>query len=129
MIINPAEIAVRVDPGRPSSARAWARALELTAPITPHPDRILPAVIEELAETFGDAPALLSDTGHLTYRALAERSARYARWAIEQGLGKGEAVCLLMPNRPEYLAIWLGVTSVGGIVALLNTNLAGASLG
>src|SRR5207253_1813795 len=36
--------------------------------------------------------------------------------------------CLLMLNRPEYLAIWLGITRVGGVVALLNTNLAGLAL-
>ena len=30
-----------------------------------------------------------------------------------------------MPNRPDYLAIWLGITRVGGVVALLNTNCAG----
>src|SRR4029077_2905450 len=112
---------------RPSSARAWARALERTAPIVRHPDRILPTVVETLAETRGDAPALLSDGECLTYRALAERSARYARWAIGQRLDKGDAVCLLMPNRPEYMAIWLGITRAGGVVALLNTNLAGAA--
>src|SRR6185436_16739777 len=50
------------------------------------------------------------------------------RWALAQGLGKGETVCLLMPNRPEYLAIWIGVTSVGGVAALINTNLVGPSL-
>jgi fatty-acyl-CoA synthase len=33
-----------------------------------------------------------------------------------------------MPNRPEYLAIWLGVTRIGGVVALLNTSLSGAAL-
>ncbi len=33
-----------------------------------------------------------------------------------------------MPNRPEYMAIWLGITSVGGVVSLINTNLRGASL-
>jgi fatty-acyl-CoA synthase len=114
--------------GKPSAARAWSRALELTAPIARNPDRILPTVIEELAEKFGDAPALLSNQECLTYRALAERSARYARWAIEQRLAKGEAVCLLMPNRPEYMAIWLGITRVGGVVALLNTNLLGPAL-
>ncbi len=27
-----------------------------------------------------------------------------------------------MPNRPEYMAIWLGITSVGGVVALINTQ-------
>jgi len=111
-----------------SAAQAWLRALELTARIPKHPHRILSTVIEELAEKFGEAPALLSDRECLTYRALAERSNRYARWALEQGLAKGDAVCLFMPNRPEYMAIWLGITRVGGIVSLLNTNLAGPSL-
>ena len=47
---------------------------------------------------------------------------------MQQGIKKGDVVCLLMPNRPEYLAFWVGVTRVGGIVALLNTNLSGPSL-
>src|ERR1700719_1809148 len=34
-----------------------------------------------------------------------------------------------MPNRPEYLAIWLGITKVGGVVSLINTNLRGTALG
>src|SRR5207247_7768852 len=93
-----------------------------------NPRRILPGVIEELAESCGEAPALLSDRERLTYRALAERSNRYARWALEQGLAKGETICLLMPNRPEYMAIWLGVTRVGAVVSLLNTHLVGPSL-
>jgi fatty-acyl-CoA synthase len=33
-----------------------------------------------------------------------------------------------MPNRAEYLAIWLGITRIGGIVALINTNLGGPAL-
>ena len=33
-----------------------------------------------------------------------------------------------MPNRPEYMAVWIGITSVGGVVALINTNLIGPSL-
>src|SRR6266571_2513932 len=104
------------------------RTLKMTTPIAKNPTRVFPAVVEELAEKFGEAPALLSDRERLTYRALAERSNRYARWALDQGLAKGDAVCLFMPNRPEYMAIWLGITSVGGVVALLNTNLAGPSL-
>lgn len=111
-----------------SPAKAWLRALERTAPIAHNPERIFPTVIQDLAEQFGDMPALLSDRESLTYRDLAERSNRYARWALDQGLPKGEAVCLFMPNRPEYMAIWLGITKVGGVVALLNTNLTGSSL-
>src|SRR5580704_18282817 len=114
--------------GEDSALRDWVRALEATASIAANPRRILPRVIEELAETRGDAPALLSAHECLTYRALDDRANRYARWALEQNLGKGETVCLVMANRPEYLAIWLGITKMGGVVSLINTNLRGSAL-
>jgi fatty-acyl-CoA synthase len=127
MIGPDAEILDRAPRGK-GPARAWLRALELTAPIAQKRRRTFPAVIEELAERFSDAPALLSDTESLSFRALAERSNRYARWALAQHIGRGDTVCLLMPNRPEYMAIWLGIARVGGAVALLNTHLVGSSL-
>jgi fatty-acyl-CoA synthase len=111
-----------------SAARAWLRGLELTAPIPKNPGRVISTVIEELAARYGDTPALLSERESLTYRELAERANQYARWALGQGLAKGDVVALLMTNRPEYFAVWLGITSVGGVVALLNTNLLGPSL-
>jgi len=111
-----------------SAAKAWVRALEMTARIDASPARTLPAVIDALAEQFGDTPALLSDAECFTYRELAERARRYARWALNQGLAPGDVVALMMPNRPEYMAIWLGLTRVGVVVALLNTQLTGASL-
>jgi fatty-acyl-CoA synthase len=127
ILIEPA-IQVGAPSAKASSARAWMRALELTAPIAKHRERILPTVIQEMAVRQGEAPALLSDRESLSYRALAERANQYARWALAQGLAKGDVVCLLMPNRPEYMAIWLGITSVGAAVSLLNTNLIGPSL-
>ncbi len=111
-----------------SSGKAWLRALELTAPIARSRDRILSTVIEERAAQLDDTPALLSSRECMTYRELSRRINQYARWALEQGIAKGEVVGLLMGNRPEYIAIWLGITSVGGVVSLLNTNLTGASL-
>jgi fatty-acyl-CoA synthase len=118
----------KANPAAKAPAKAWLRALELTAPIAQHRDRVFPTVIEELAARLGDAPALLSDRESLTFRALNERANQYARWALDQGLAKGDAVCLMMPNRPEYMAIWLGITKIGGVVALINTNLTGPSL-
>src|SRR5271167_3001386 len=111
-----------------SVSRAWLRALELTAPIPRQRERVLPAVVDELGQRLGDKPALLSDRENFTYHELAGRARQYARWALAQGVAKGDVVGLLMPNRPEYMAIWLGITKVGGVVALLNTNLAGPSL-
>jgi fatty-acyl-CoA synthase len=108
--------------------RGALRTLRLTKPIARNPARIFPVVVEEIAARYGDKPALVSDRESLTYRGLVERSCRYSRWALAQGLAKGEVVALLMTNRPEYVAIWLGVVRAGGTVALLNTNLSGAAL-
>jgi len=116
------------DGSRNSSLKAWVRALEMTTPIARNPAVTLPVLIDTLADRFVAAPALLSESQNLTYRGLAERSSQYARWALRQGLSFGDVVCLLMPNCPEYMAIWLGITRVGGIVSLLNTNLVGDSL-
>jgi fatty-acyl-CoA synthase len=115
-------------PAAGSAAKAWVRALELTAPIARNPMRTFPAVVEELAQRFGDAPALMSDAETLTFRTFSDRSNRYARWAWRHNVGKGDTVCLLMPNRPEYMAIWTGICRAGGVVALLNTHLVGPSL-
>src|SRR5215467_4197225 len=115
--------------GRSGSAlQAWVRALEATAPIAARPRRVLPDVIEELALRFGDAPALLSQAECLSFRALASRMNQYARWTLASGVDKGGSVALLMPNRPEYMAIWLGITRAGCVAALLNTNLEAKAL-
>ena len=65
------------------------RALEATAPIAGNPQRLLLDAVEDIAQIQGDAEALISERGTLTYRALVERSHRYARWALDQNLAKG----------------------------------------
>lgn len=111
-----------------SPLKAWVRALERTSAIGRDPTLTLPLVIDGLADRFGDRPALLGPETFLSYRALAEASHRFARWGLAQGLGRGDAICLLMKNRPEYLAIWVGLSRIGVGVALLNTNLTGEAL-
>ena len=111
-----------------SPLQAWVRALELTAPIDRREAPALPVLIEALAERFGDASALSDRVTSLSYRELAESVNQYARWARDKALAPGDVVCLLMPNCPDYLAIWLGLTRAGVVVALLNTNLTGTAL-
>lgn len=106
----------------------WLRALERTAhAVRPH-DRTFGQILDELSATHGDRPALIGETAMLTFRGLTARANRYARWALEQGVGKGDCVALLMPNCPDYVAIWSGISRVGGVVALVNINLSGQAL-
>jgi fatty-acyl-CoA synthase len=104
------------------------RALARTKPVGQNPTRTFCDLADELAVKFGGSVALLSERETFSYREWNGRANRYARWARSQGLGKGDVVCLLMPNRPEYLAIWLGFARAGLITALINTNVSGASL-
>lgn len=111
-----------------SASAAWLRALTMTAPISKSRYRIFPALIDELGERFSEKTALLCWDGSLSFAALSARANQYARWAIDRGIKQGDVVCLYMPNCAEYLPIWIGITSIGGVVALLNTNLTGQSL-
>ncbi len=106
----------------------WLRALQMTAPIGKTPQRILPVAFDEIALKHENAPALISRAETYSFRELAEQSLRYARWGLVQGLAKGDVVALIMENRADYVAIWLGLNRIGVIVALLNTNLSGDAL-
>ena len=111
-----------------SPSQAWVRALERTAAIGRDPTLTLPLVVSALAERRGDAAALIGPETRLSYRELAAASQRYARWGLARGLARGDVICLLMKNCPEYLAIWLGLSRIGASVALINTNLSGELL-
>jgi fatty-acyl-CoA synthase len=113
---------------RPSAAKTWLNAIALTSQIELEPHRLFADFVEEWAQRQPARPALLSDGQSFTYGELAARINRYAHWARGLGIRTGHTVCLLMPNRPDYLACWLGISSVGGTVALINTRLVGRSL-
>jgi hypothetical protein len=63
-----------------SPAKAWARALEITAQATRDPAQILPRAAAEWADKYGDATALISDQERLSFRALEARMNQYSRW-------------------------------------------------
>ena len=113
---------------KPSAAKTWLKAIELTSRIEMEPQRLFADVVDDWAKRQPERPALLSADESFSYAALTARINQYARWARRQGIGPGRTVCLMMPNRPDYLACWLGITSVGGVVALINTRLIGQSL-
>jgi fatty-acyl-CoA synthase len=108
--------------------KAWLNALEMTAPIVRNPETTLLKMIEAVASKQPHAPALLSSSESFSYRQLVMRCNRYTDWALAQGLGREDSVCLFMPNCPEYIAAWLGITATGCTVGLLNTKLVGSSL-
>ena len=88
----------------------------------------VPQLLEERAEEFGDRPFLHFGERTVSYREHNAAANRVAHWAHEQGLRRGDSVALLMENRPEYLATWMGLSKLGVVTALINTNLTGKTL-
>ena len=112
----------------PSASKIWLKAIELTARIETLPGRLFADVVEDWAKRQPDRTALVADETTIDYAGLSKRINRYARWARSVGMEKGNTVGLIMPNGIDYVAAWLGISRVGGVVALLNARLVGPSL-
>src|ERR1700758_5419812 len=92
---------------KPSAAKSWLKAIELTSRIEANPSRLFADVVEDWAAREPDRAALISQAETFSYRPLAERINRYARWALAAGIEPGDTVCLLLPSRSDYIAAWL----------------------
>ncbi len=111
-----------------SASADWLRALERTAAITLDSTRTLAVTVEDRGAVAPDSPALIGTDETLTYGELAATIRRVARWALAEGLAPGDRVALMMTNAPAYAAIWLGLSRVGIVTALINTQLTGEGL-
>ncbi len=107
--------------------RAVARRL---ADLDVTPNQTLRDEIEEWAAAHRDRLAFLAVDGseRLTYGDFAGQAARWARWTILHGVGRGEPVVVLMANRPERIAAWTGIATAGAVAALLDPGLDGPTL-
>lgn len=55
---------------------------------------------------------------------IASKSNQVARTMQEHlQLKRGDVVCVFLPNSGEYIWTWLGIAKVGGVSALINSNL------
>ncbi|CAG5097119.1 Similar to SLC27A4: Long-chain fatty acid transport protein 4 (Macaca fascicularis) [Cotesia congregata] len=63
-----------------------------------------------------------------TFQEIEDLSNKVAYVFKSHGYRKGDVVALLMENRPEYVAIWLGLSKLGVTIPLINTNLRKTSL-
>lgn len=69
---------------------------------------------------------ITAEDGHPTTTLMLEKLAnQFANWGIGVGLKQKSTVCLMVYNRPEYVAYWLGMAKIGVSTALLNTNIVG----
>ncbi len=113
----------------PDSFKITKGALHL-AWLSLSPDRpvSIGLMLEKLAENHGDDCALLFDGKRWSYREFNSWANRHAHVLRHHGVKSGEAVAILMENRPEVLAAVAGTVKLGGIAGMLNHNQRGETL-
>ncbi|MCE3290286.1 MAG: long-chain-acyl-CoA synthetase [Caulobacter sp.] len=115
-------------------ARDWKffqglrRTLKWVKPIAPDSPNLICDDLERAVDAHRERPAITFEGKTVTYGEMDAIANRFAHWAKGQGITRGQTVALFLPNRLEYLPIWLGLTKVGIATALINNNLTGAAL-
>ncbi|XP_004530848.1 long-chain fatty acid transport protein 1 isoform X2 [Ceratitis capitata] len=79
-------------------------------------------------EKYPDKLVIVSETQSWTFRQLDQFANRIADLFHSHGFKKGDVIGLLLENRAEFVGMWLGLSKLGITIALVNTNLTGASL-
>lgn len=59
---------------------------------------------------------------------MEEFSNKIANVFKSQGYKKGNVISLYLENKPEYIGIWLGLSKLGVVIPLINSNLKQKSL-
>ncbi|TJZ58739.1 long-chain fatty acid--CoA ligase [Streptomyces piniterrae] len=72
------------------------------------------------ARRFPDRPAVRLGTQTVTYAALDALSAHVAADLRARGVTPGDRVAVMLPNVPEFVALYFGVLRAGGIVVPLD---------
>jgi len=103
--------------------RAALRTLGRIKPFQPKASFNAAEGIEVWAQKTPQAVAIYYKEQKVTFAELDSLANKYARWAKQQGVGKGDVVALLMENRAEYVIAWLGLIKIGAVAALINNHL------
>ncbi len=80
--------------------------------------------LSDAAAVHAARPALVGETGTVTYAEIERRARVAAATLRERGVASGDRVALLLPNGPSFIAAFLGALRLGAIVVPLNTLLA-----
>lgn len=88
--------------------------------VLPYPELSLHERFRKQAALNLDAPAVVSETGILTYRELDDQSEILSRHLLGHGQSRGSRVGILMDTSPEYAVALFGILKTGAAYVVLD---------
>lgn len=96
------------------AGRGWNAMLE---------NHSLPHFIMQSIEKHQVKVYLQFEEQRVTYEDLHHRITRAIAGLYELGIQKGDKVCIMLHNTPEYLDVWFALSFMGAITVPLNVHL------
>ena len=96
--------------------------MELFRPSLQYPSHPYAEMLAQTSQRYPEQVALIYKDVNLTYRELDALVNSFANALLDIGIRKGQRVCLLMTNRPEYLISWFAVTRIGVVASPMNPS-------
>src|SRR5215470_19153477 len=89
---------------------------------------LLGDILRRHAAVRGDKTAYVVGPDRVTYAAFHARSNQLARALARLGVGRGDRVAVMAPNRVEYPIIYFAVLKLGAIVVPVNARFTAAEV-
>jgi crotonobetaine/carnitine-CoA ligase len=89
---------------------------------------IVSSLLIDRAEKFGDATAVASKRGDVSWAGLVERAQRFAGFLGSIGIKPGDRVATLLPSTIDYMAAWHGIVWRNAIDVPINNEYKGMFL-
>ncbi len=83
----------------------------------------LPLFVQQHAQNRPNSTALICEEEEVSWQELNDRANRVAQKLTDMGVVEGDCVSLFMQNRIDFVACTLGISKIGAIVGMINTNL------
>jgi fatty-acyl-CoA synthase len=93
----------------------------VAAPL-PRPNWTVMDAFEALVERQPERTCLIYEGRRWSFRELDTLAARYSALALELGMRAGDVGAVMIENRPEFFAAWMGLAKIGVAAALINTQ-------
>jgi acyl-coenzyme A synthetase/AMP-(fatty) acid ligase len=90
--------------------------------------RTIGALIERNARRYRDKPYLCFGDRQVSYEEIHRITNKLANGLLKTGIRKGDKICVMMTNRPEFLYSWFAINKIGAIMVPVNTAFRGPEL-
>ncbi|KAK3088224.1 hypothetical protein FSP39_016340 [Pinctada imbricata] len=88
----------------------------------------IPKLFTKTAKKYPNKDCILFEKERWTFQEVESYTNKIANYFTELGYKKGDVVAVFMENRPEYICLWLGLSKIGVVAALVNYNLRNQAL-